>query len=460
MAPSPSKLNVLGEEGEKDGPQFPRRDCKRSSHSSSDGSEIERESIPQPEQKAQRLRMGRSASPLARKASFATDFCGNDEGIRDLLLRSINSIKNEKRNLLEITDDSLDVVIDRTLDILSGIIALLPDWFREWFHMRIFETFKDRTLRSTLPLFVVGSLITILYTGFVNVYLPGAGLAITSPISIAFHSCLALTLTSYYKGVVIDPGQIPDSWAELPEVAGRFVERKKSSGDHRFCQKENRYKPDRAHFCSAMNRNVLRMDHYCPWLINCIGCFNYKYFFLFLLYTTAASNMVTFSLGKLLFTEWLSAGHTFFGWEVFCMSGLLTSVITPFFLFHCRLISKNMTTIEFCETRRENSSGESPYDINWYRNIKYALGSNPLLWLLPVEREPEHDGLYFEINEELVVTERDPEATGPRQTNSWWDEVWVDFTGACCEGSSMTLDFGLRFYRLCLGESDQSKQVV
>ena len=50
-----------------------------------------------------------------------------------------------------------------------------------------------------------------------------------------------------------------------------------------FVEEPRKYKPDRSHFCSNMQRNVLRMDHYCPWMGNCIGFANYKYFLLFLL---------------------------------------------------------------------------------------------------------------------------------------------------------------------------------
>lgn len=74
------------------------------------------------------------------------------------------------------------------------------------------------------------------------------------------------------------------------------------SGVRRFCERCNTYKPDRCHHCSVCDRCILKMDHHCcifsssalphldtgPWVNNCIGFYNYKYFLLFLIYTCCA----------------------------------------------------------------------------------------------------------------------------------------------------------------------------
>ena len=40
-------------------------------------------------------------------------------------------------------------------------------------------------------------------------------------------------------------------------------------------------------------RCVLKMDHYCIWIVNCVGLLNYKAFLLFLLYTCLACCLAT-----------------------------------------------------------------------------------------------------------------------------------------------------------------------
>merc|ERR1712157_335571 len=52
----------------------------------------------------------------------------------------------------------------------------------------------------------------------------------------------------------------------------------------RFCRATKAIKPDRSHYCSMTKRLILKMDHYCPWVANCIGYGNYKFFVLFLFY--------------------------------------------------------------------------------------------------------------------------------------------------------------------------------
>ena len=53
---------------------------------------------------------------------------------------------------------------------------------------------------------------------------------------------------------------------------------------YKYCKSCKAVKPPRAHHCSVTGRCVYEMDHYCPWMNNCVGLYNYKYFYLFLVH--------------------------------------------------------------------------------------------------------------------------------------------------------------------------------
>jgi hypothetical protein len=53
---------------------------------------------------------------------------------------------------------------------------------------------------------------------------------------------------------------------------------------YKYCMKCKCIKPPRAHHDSVTGKCIFEMDHYCPWMNNCIGLYNYRFFVLFMTY--------------------------------------------------------------------------------------------------------------------------------------------------------------------------------
>ncbi|XP_016137337.1 probable palmitoyltransferase ZDHHC20, partial [Sinocyclocheilus grahami] len=73
----------------------------------------------------------------------------------------------------------------------------------------------------------------------------------------------------------------------------------------RFCHHCQLIKPDCCHHCSVCQMCVLKMDHHCPWLNNCIGFYNYKFFMLFLLYSLLYCLLIVTTVTPTFIQLWL-----------------------------------------------------------------------------------------------------------------------------------------------------------
>ena len=73
----------------------------------------------------------------------------------------------------------------------------------------------------------------------------------------------------YWNAFWTDPGQVPIKAEDIKTIST-------------ICKKCIHPKPPRTHHCSVCDRCILKMDHHCPWINGCIGHFNHRYFFMFM----------------------------------------------------------------------------------------------------------------------------------------------------------------------------------
>uniref|UniRef100_A0A5K3G0E0 Palmitoyltransferase n=1 Tax=Mesocestoides corti TaxID=53468 RepID=A0A5K3G0E0_MESCO len=84
------------------------------------------------------------------------------------------------------------------------------------------------------------------------------------------HLVVLNILVHFMCGVLRDPGRVPQP---LPLEVSRTM-----------CSRCQLPRPLRSHHCGVCGRCVLRMDHHCPWLNNCVGLRTHRHFYLLLVY--------------------------------------------------------------------------------------------------------------------------------------------------------------------------------
>jgi len=289
------------------------------------------------------------------------------------------------------------------------------------------------TFSNVLPVAFVLSIIGIIWSSYVNFHLlrvhrvdEGEGrLQDLNLAEVVVSQTLAVIMMAcFIRAVITDPGAVPDTTDWTSNRSNRSTRRLapgqvilaplchevKQNGDRRFCTKCEKYKPDRCHHCRVCNSCVLRMDHHCPWIANCVGFRNHKYFFLLVGYCFLNCCFIVVSMTSTVLQsvyEEMDIRSRFMMVFGLTLAMIMGGLLGSFFTFHCWLSSQALTTIEFCE-KTSNMSRAVFYDQGLYENLRAVLGPNVLLWLLPVS-PPLGDGLTFSVFDSDALLEEKPE---------------------------------------------------
>ncbi|UMM35389.1 hypothetical protein L5515_008036 [Caenorhabditis briggsae] len=172
-------------------------------------------------------------------------------------------------------------------------------------------------------------------------------------------------------------------------------------GRLKYCYECGHIKPDRTRHCSSCGKCCIKYDHHCPWINMCVTHANYKYFLLYIIYTsilvywyllTSLEGAVRYfiiqkwkeDLWKILYYLFSFIAGGVFGYYP----------LGELIIFHYQLISLNETTVEQTKPAVLRFDNAADYNMGKWNNFRAVFGWG--VWMWPIESN-EQDGLHFDI---------------------------------------------------------------
>ncbi|XP_029983969.1 probable palmitoyltransferase ZDHHC14 isoform X2 [Sphaeramia orbicularis] len=193
-----------------------------------------------------------------------------------------------------------------------------------------------------------------------------------------------------FRASFSDPGVLPRA---TPDEAAHLERQMDSTGSSRppprtrevqingqtvklkYCFTCKIFRPPRASHCSLCDNCVERFDHHCPWVGNCVGRRNYRFFYLFIL---SLSFLTIFIFAFVITHVILRSNRTSFLSALKDSPASVLEVLVCFFSiwsivglsgFHTYLISSNQTTNEDIKGSWSNKRGKDNYNPYSYGTI-------------------------------------------------------------------------------------------
>ena len=239
---------------------------------------------------------------------------------------------------------------------------------------------------------------------------------------------LFLTLFNHIFATIIKPGSVFDLksskyykshtayYSQDFKITKYFLKNNKFNREiiWKICQYCNEVKPLRTHHCSICGICVLKMDHHCPWINNCIGQNNQRYFLLFLFHSFCYTFFVSIlTIPILLFQNKYKNNYTIEFTisknnlnmkeiRYISMLAVVSLVIECFFSgWNWFLALNGCTTLEFWADKTnfyDPNEGIRDFSFgNWKKNLLYIFGTENIfkILFLPNVKKLPFSGLEF-----------------------------------------------------------------
>ena len=265
-----------------------------------------------------------------------------------------------------------------------------------------------------------------------------------------------MTIVNYLLCIITSPGKVIKNWEKNKDLEKDL--KYQINKQQFFCKNCSMNRPERSHHCKVCKMCVMKMDHHCPWIANCVGFYNQKYFYLFIFYATLGNIIIATSLGleigsgKFLSNQnyttntsysnsynYIDIGKvllinntnitlthknvtnlmnfttiiSYFSDQILIivgcsLSGIMTILIGILFANQTYLIINNLTSIE---KRIYKKTKENPFYTNdKILSLSIVLGFNKLLWFLPIFKKNIYNyGYSFSKPTEKIVQINEPE---------------------------------------------------